>query len=186
VVSQNMCLRLTRVATASVVMGLWIVSSVEAQTWRDLRVVLESRCSQYQVSDYSYPQSVELPILENLGSVWSPYAGQAFTDRRDIDIEYIVLGSEAEDSRLCEINLNTQRRSLFSTELLDLTLPSQSVNRQQKLDIDYDAVDWLPTLNQCRLSNREVRIRPLHQLSGLALRRCGWNRMSVIHIDRSN
>ena len=169
-----------------VVMGLCISSSVEAQTWRDLRVVLESRCSRYQVSEYSDPQSIELRIFENLGNIWGPYTGQAFANRREIDFERIVLNSEADERRLCEINANTKRRLLFSTERLNLTLPSSSVNHQQKLDLDYKAEDWLPTFNKCRLSNREVRVRPLHQLSSLARRRCGWNRMSVIHIDRSN
>ena len=131
------------------------------QTWRGLRVAPESRCSPYQASDYSYPQSVEVRIIESLGAIWSPYTGRTFTNRRETDIEHIVARSEAHDSGLCAATANTRRR--FSTDQLNLTLASPSVNRHQKRA--RDAADWLPTLNQCWFADRVVRVRQKYNLS---------------------
>ena len=131
------------------------------QTWRGLRVAPESRCSPYQASDYSYPQSVEIRIIESLGAIWSPYTGRTFTNRRETDIEHIVARSEAHDSGLCAATANTRRR--FSTDQLNLTLASPSVNRHQKRA--HDAADWLPTLNQCWFADRVVRVRQKYNLS---------------------
>ena len=140
---------------------LWSGNTAQAQTWRGLRVTAELRCSPYQVSDYSYPQSVELRIIESLGSIWSPYTGRTFTNRRETDIEHIVARSEAHDSGLCAATANTRRR--FSTDLLNLTLASPNVNRQQKRD--HDAADWLPMLNRCWFADRIVRVRKKYNLS---------------------
>ncbi len=71
---------------------LWGANSAVAQNWRGLRVAPESRCSPYQASDYSYPQSVEVRIIESLGAIWSPYTGRTFTNRRETDIELAAFG----------------------------------------------------------------------------------------------
>ena len=140
---------------------LWGAHSAVAQNWRGLRVTLELRCSPYRAADYSYPQSVELRIIESLGSIWSPYTGRTFTDRRETDIEHIVARSEAHDSGLCAATANTRRR--FSTDQLNLTLASPNVNRQQKRD--HDTADWLPMLNRCWFADRVVRVRQKYNLS---------------------
>ncbi len=140
---------------------LWSGNTAQAQTWRGLRVTSELRCSPYQASDYSYPQTVELRIIESLGSIWSPYTGRTFTNRRETDIEHIVARSEAHDSGLCAATASTRRR--FSTDLLNLTLASPNVNRNQKRD--HDAADWLPTLNRCWFADRVVRVRQKYNLS---------------------
>ena len=158
---QHGCLTLVRVTTIAVVMELWMTSSVEAQTWRGLSVVPESRCSHYHASDYSYPQSIELRIIESLESIWSPYTGRVFADRRETDIEHIVARSEAHDSGLCAANANTRRS--FSRDLLNLTLASPNVNRQEKRA--HDAADWLPILNRCWFADRVVRVRQKYNLS---------------------
>ncbi len=145
----------------TVVTVLWSVSSVEAQTWRGLRVAQEFRCSEYHASDYSYPQSVEVQIIKSLKGIWSPYTGRAFKSRRETDIEHIVARSEAHDSGLCEVNVNTRRQ--FATDLLNLTLASPRLNRHQKRD--HDASDWLPTLNQCWFADRVVRVRQKYSLT---------------------
>ena len=140
---------------------LWSVSSVEAQTWRGLRVAPEFRCSEYHASDYSYPQSVEVQIVENLGSLWSPYTGRAFESRQETDMEHIVARSEAHDSGLCAVRVNTRRQ--LATDLLNLTLASPGVNRQHKRD--HDASDWLPILNECWFADRVVRVRQKYSLT---------------------
>ena len=43
-----------------------------------VRIAAENRCAPYDPGDYSYPQSVELDIIEMLGGIYSPYTGQCF------------------------------------------------------------------------------------------------------------
>ena len=149
----------TLVVTATAALG-WSIDA-DAEMWRGLRVGPESRCSQYQSSQYSYPQSVELRIIESLGGIWSPYTGREFAHRRETDIEHIVARSEAHDSGLCAASTNTRRQ--FSRDLLNLTLASPSVNRHQKRD--HDAAEWLPALNQCWFADRVVRVRQKYNLT---------------------
>ena len=113
------CIYLVRVVVLAMATVLWCTGSVEAQVWRGLRVAQESRCSQYKASDYSYPQSVEVRIINKLGGIWSPYTGRVFANRWETEIEHIVARSEAHDSGLCAANANQRRQ--FSTDLLNLT-----------------------------------------------------------------
>jgi hypothetical protein len=138
----------------------WSIDA-DAEMWRGLRVGPESRCSQYQSSQYSYPQSVEVRIIDSLGGIWSPYTGREFAHRRETDIEHIVARSEAHDSGLCAASTNTRRQ--FSRDLLNLTLASPSVNRHQKRD--HDAAEWLPMLNRCWFADRVVRVRQKYNLT---------------------
>jgi hypothetical protein len=140
---------------------LWGASPLTAQTWRDLRLTAESRCSPYQASDYSYPQSVEALIIEELGGIWSPYTGRTFASRRETDIEHIVARSEAHDSGMCAATVETRR--MFATDLLNLTLASPAVNRAQKSD--RDAADWLPAQNRCWFADRVLRVRRKYGLT---------------------
>ena len=139
---------------------LWPVTSVAAQTWRGLTVAPESRCSRYESSDYSYPQSVELRVIDSLGGVWSPYTGQSFRNRRQTDIEHIVARSEAHDSGLCAADRTTQRR--FASDPLAVTLASPRVNQQKGA---FDAAEWLPTINRCWFADRVVLIRRKYHLT---------------------
>ena len=132
-----------------------------AETWRGLRVAPESRCSPYQASDYSYPQSVEIRIIESLGAIWSPYTGRTFTNRRATDIEHIVARSEAHDSGLCAATAATRRR--FASDLLNLTLASPELNREQKRD--HDATNWVPEKNGCWFADRVIRVRQKYALT---------------------
>ena len=140
---------------------LWSASEATAQTWRSLRTVPESRCSQYRASDYSYPQSIEARIVESLGGIWSPYTDRTFASTRQTDIEHIVARSEAHDSGLCAATAETRRR--FATDLLNLTLASPGVNRSQKGALD--AAEWLPDRNQCWFVDRVVRVRQKYSLT---------------------
>ena len=149
------------VAVTAVLVALVAGASVQAQTWRGLRVAPESRCSPYRASDYSYPQSIEARIIESLGGIWSPYTGRTFATRQETDIEHLVARSEAHDSGLCAATAETRRR--FATDLLNLTLASPSVNRGQKND--RDAAAWLPDQNQCWFADRVVRVRQKYSLT---------------------
>ena len=132
-----------------------------SETWRDLVVELEDRCSPYRSNDYSYPPSVEPGIVAELGKIYSPYTGQCFGSIRQTDIEHIVARSEAHDSGLCRADIATRKR--FSSDLLNLTLASPALNRQQKRA--YDAAEWMPAINRCWFANRVLQVRLKYGLS---------------------
>lgn len=137
------------------------IPTVSAETWRGLVVEPENRCSPYRSGDYSYPQSVEPKIVTGLGKIYSPYTGQCFSSIRQTDIEHIVARSEAHDSGLCRADIATRKR--FSSDLLNLTLASPALNRQQKRA--YDAAEWMPAINQCWFANRILQVRLKYGLS---------------------
>ena len=121
-----------------------------------LTIASEYRCSPYDADDYPYSQSVEPRIVADMGGIiYGPYTGIRFSSTRETDIEHIVARSEAHDSGLCAASDATRRR--FSSDLLNLTLASPSVNRHQKSG--KDAADWLPELNQCWFAARTVQVK---------------------------
>ena len=133
-----------------------------APTWRGLTIADEDRCSPYDSDDYSYPQSVEPRIVEGMGGiVYGPYTGRRFATTRETDIEHIVARSEAHDSGLCAADDDTRAR--FASDLLNLTLASPEVNREQKRA--YDAAEWLPQLNRCWYADRIVQVRQKYALT---------------------
>ena len=136
--------------------------STPADTWRGLTIADEHRCSPYDSDAYSYPQSVEPRIVESMGGiVYGPYTGRRFSNTRETDIEHIVARSEAHDSGLCAADDDTRAR--FSADVLNLTLASPQVNRQQKRA--YDAAEWLPQLNRCWYADRIVQVRQKYALT---------------------
>ena len=131
-------------------------------TWRGLVVAPEDRCSPYDSDDYPYNQSVEQRIVEQLnGLVYGPYTGTHFQDTGQTDIEHIVARSEAHDSGLCAADAETKKQ--FASDLLNLTLASPEVNRQEKSA--KDAAGWLPDLNECWFANRVVQVRQEYELT---------------------
>ena len=136
--------------------------AVQGQTsWRGLVVAPEQRCAPYDADDYQYPQSVEDRIVAELGGVYGPYTGQWFANKSETDIEHMVARSEAHDSGLCAADNATRRR--FATDLLNLTLASPSVNRNQKRD--HDDAEWLPDRNRCWFADRVVAVRQKYGLT---------------------
>lgn len=155
-------------AVYSVHLLLWFVilmffdgASVSADTWKGLKIQSENRCSPYNSKDYSYQQSVELRIIESIGKIYSPYTGRCFSSRYETDIEHIVARSEAHDSGLCAASLDVRKR--FSSDVLNLTLASPSVNRHQK--VAKDAADWIPQLNQCWFADRIIAVKRKYGLT---------------------
>ena len=133
-----------------------------AVTWRGLTIADEDRCSPYDSDDYSYPQSVEPRIVAGMGGViYGPYTGRRFSNMRQTDIEHIVARSEAHDSGLCAASDDTRAR--FSSDVLNLTLASPQVNREQKRA--YDAAEWLPQQNRCWFADRVVQVRQKYALT---------------------
>ena len=105
---------------------------------------------------------MEHRIVKQLnGLVYGPYTGTHFEDTGQTDIEHIVARSEAHDSGLCAADAATKKQ--FASDLLNLTLASPEVNRQQKSA--RDAAEWLPDLNQCWFADRVVQVRQEYRLT---------------------
>lgn len=122
----------------------------------------EQRCTPYNASGYSYPDSLELELLREMnGLYYSPYTDQIYDDPREVDIEHIVARSEAHDSGLCARDLQTRRN--FARDLDNLTLASPSVNRHQK--VDKDLAQWLPAHNRCWYVNQVIIVKRKYGLS---------------------
>ena len=130
-------------------------------TWRGLTVTAEERCSTYDPDDYSYPQSVEADIVDRLGGIYSPYTCETFDSTRETDIEHIVARSEAHDSGLCAADAATRER--FARDLLNLTLASPALNRNDKRD--KDAAEWQPDQNTCWFAQTVVDVRRAYGLT---------------------
>ena len=146
---------------AVLAMGSWDDLAAPQTLWRGLVVAPESRCSPYDADDYRYPQSVEVRIVAELGGVYGPYTGRWFANKRETDIEHIVARSEAHDSGLCAADEATRRR--FAMDLLNLTLASPGVNRNQKRA--RDAAEWLPDQNRCWFTDCSLAVRRKYGLT---------------------
>lgn len=126
------------------------------------RIAAENRCSPYDASDYSYPQSVEPQIVRQMGGrIYSPYTGRYFASASETDIEHIVARSEAHDSGMCAASVADRRA--FAGDLLNLTLASPSVNRRQKGA--KDVAEWLPAMNACWYVKRVVDVKRAYDLT---------------------
>ena len=126
-----------------------------------VRIAPKNRCAPYDPGDYSYPQFVELDIIEMLGGIYSPYTGQCFASRADTDIEHIVARSEAHDSGLC--SANDDRKEEFARDLLNLTLANPDLNRYEKSA--KDGAEWLPDMNACWFVQRTIQVRRKYGLA---------------------
>ena len=142
-----------------IAMALMVAMTTSAQ----INIAPEDRCSPYNRSDYSYPQSIELRIIaENLnGKIISPYTGEEFSSRFETDIEHIVATSEAHDSGLCAAAISTRRG--FARDLENLTLASPRLNRHQKSA--KDLAEWTPAENVCWYAQTVVNVKAKYGLS---------------------
>lgn len=129
--------------------------------WRGLTIADEDRCSDYRSDDYSYPQSVEADIVDELGGIFSPYTCESFASTRDTDIEHIVARSEAHDSGLCGADAATRRR--FAEDLRNLTLAAPTLNRNVKGA--KDAAEWMPDQNRCWFAQRVLDVKRAYALT---------------------
>ncbi len=127
-----------------------------------LAVARENRCSPYDSDDYPHPQSVEAQIVSRMGGrIYSPYTGTTFRSRKETDIEHIVAKSEAHDSGLCAASRQVRRD--FARDLLNLTIASPAVNREQKRG--YDFAEWIPMRNKCWYAATIIKVKTKYRLS---------------------
>ena len=76
-------------------------------------------------------------------------------------MKHIVSLSEAHDSGLCAADEKTKMR--FASDVLNLTLASPAVNRDEKSG--YDASGWLPEKNKCWFANKVIEIKKAYNLT---------------------
>ena len=138
------------------------VASGDAGRYSPVLIAPEVRCSPYDPDDYPYSQSVEAKIVASYGGVvFEPYTGRIFSSTDETDIEHIVARSEAHDSGLCAVSLETRRQ--FSSDMINLTLASPALNRHEKSD--KDAADWLPDENRCWFAGRILDVKQKYRLA---------------------
>ena len=99
--------------------------------------------------------------MRELGGIYSRYTCETFDSTHETDIEHMVARSEAHDSGLCAANASTRTR--FSRDLINLTLASPAVNRQQKGA--RDAAEWLPDQNRCWFAQTSIDVRLAYDLT---------------------
>jgi len=131
--------------------------------WRGLKIAEENRCAPYnRLKDYFYPQEIENQIIESLGNqIYSPYSGEFFNSKDETDIEHIVSLSEAHDSGLCAADEKT--KSLFASDIQNLTLASPTLNRDEKSG--HDATHWVPEKNKCWFANQVIKVKKAYDLT---------------------
>lgn len=135
------------------------------ETWHDLVISSERRCSPYDRADYPYPQSVERDLIAAMGGkIYGPYTGRYFSTRRDTDIDHIVALSEAHDSGLCAAGPDTRRR--FASDPLNLTLAAPEINRcGRDGKCANDASEWQPPMNRCWFVARVIAVKHKYALT---------------------
>ena len=121
----------------------------------------EERCAPYDANAYDYPQSVEPPIADSLGGVYSPYTCETFGALHETDIEHIVARSEEHDSGLCAAS--PERKREFARDTRNLTLAAPHLNRDVKGA--KDAADWIPDENKCWFAWRVIDVRRAYVLT---------------------
>ena len=134
-------------------------------SWRELAVAPEHRCTPYARRDYPYAQSDEAGIVASMGGrIYGPYTGRYFASTRQTDIEHIVAVSQAHDSGLCAADRATRRR--FASDPLNLTLAAPAVNRcGASGKCALDAAEWLPPMNRCWFAGRVVAVKRKYGLT---------------------
>ena len=153
--------RLVWLTTCAVVLATLLPHNLAAEEWRGIVVAPEERCSSYNASEYSYPQSVKPQIADRLGGVYSPYTCETFRALNETDIEHIIARSEAHDSGLCSALLERKRE--FAQDIRNLTLSTPHLNRNLKGA--KDAADWVPEENKCWFAWRVINIRRSYNLT---------------------
>ena len=141
---------------------IFVFQAESNETWRGLTVAPEKSLFQLLQQRLLLSRLGRIPNCESMqGAIYGPYTGTCFDSTRETDIEHIVARSEAHDSGMCAETV--ERRKEFARDLLNLTLASPGVNRDQKSD--KDAAEWLPDVNQCWYADRIVQVKAKYNLT---------------------
>ena len=130
-------------------------------TWRGLIVAPENRCSPYDAGDYSYQQSVEQRIVDQLSGVFSPYTCESFGSTRETDIEHVVARVEAHDSGLCAAGSDNAVpiRQRHPQPDAGESEPQSSGQGRPRCS------EWQPDRNRCWFANTVIDARRAYNLT---------------------
>lgn len=150
----------------SALLSLLLVNPVLPETWKGLEVREEfddDDCPAYKsvTKDYQYSSNTDLVIEQTLGGFYSPYDDIWYDEATDVDIDHMVARKEAHESGLCKATAEV--RYEFANDLLNLTLSTPSVNRNEKSD--KDAADWLPQYNKCWYVFTVIQVKKKYKMS---------------------
>lgn len=149
-----------------VLLVVGLANSLSAETWKGLEVRDEyddDDCPPYRSlsSDYTYSSNTDLVIEKALGGFYSPYDDIWYDEATDVDIDHMVARKEAHESGLCKAT--PEIRYEFANDLLNLTLSTPSLNRNEKSD--RDAGEWLPQYNKCWYVFTVVQVKKKYGMS---------------------
>lgn len=150
----------------SAILGFLLVQQAFSETWKGLEVREEydnDDCPSYRsvTKDYQYSSDTDLVIEQTLGGFYSPYDDIWYDEATDVDIDHMVARKEAHDSGLCKAT--PEVRYEFANDLLNLTLSTPSVNRNEKSD--KDAAEWLPQYNKCWYVFTVIQVKKKYKMS---------------------
>lgn len=150
----------------TVIVFLTVLAVSETETWKGLEVRAEytdEECPSYSSlrDDYQYSTNTDLVLQQLLGGYYSPYDQEWYDEASEVDVEHIVARKEAHDSGLCLAKV--EDRYQFANDLLNLTLSTPSVNRNEKRD--KDAAEWLPENHKCWFVYTVIRVKQKYNLS---------------------
>ena len=150
----------------SAILCFFLVQQAFSETWKGLEVREEfgnDDCPTYRsvTKDYQYSSNTDLVIEQMLGGFYSPYDDIWYDEATDVDIDHMVARKEAHESGLCQAT--PEVRYEFANDLLNLTLSTPSVNRNEKSD--KDAADWLPQYNKCWYVFTVIQVKKKYQMS---------------------
>lgn len=150
----------------SAILSFLLVQQAFSETWKGLEVREEydnDDCPSYRsvTKDYQYSSDTDLVIEQTLGGFYSPYDDIWYDEATDVDIDHMVARKEAHDSGLCKAT--PEVRYEFANDLLNLTLSTPSVNRNEKSD--KDAADWLPQYNKCWYVFTVIQVKKKYKMT---------------------
>ena len=150
----------------SICVGTALEQEKEVEIWKGLVVADEltlDDCPPYQElrDDYQYSPNADLLIAQQLGGFYSPYDDVWYELTTEVDVDHIVARKEAHDSGMCLAT--PEERYEFANDLLNLTLATPSVNRDEKRD--KDPGEWLPEYHQCWYVFRVISVKKKYKLT---------------------
>ena len=143
--------------------ALTLCAPAQGETWRDLHVAEERRCSPYDSRNYDYDRREWAPRLP----LHRPYTQELIATPEGSDIEHIVARREAHDSGMC--HRTVEERMAFANDPLNMTLADPKVNQVEKGG--KDAGEWQPACNREWFAYRIVLVKQKYKLTVDAVER---------------
>ena len=134
--------------------------SAALETWNDLTVAAERRCSTYRPNDYKRQNVTVAQVARSQdGKNIGPFEAVQ-PDSKTLVIGRFVAPSEAHDSGLCAAG--DEARAAFRSDVQNFVLMTKSTSSSKGAR---DAAEWTPDKNECWFAQRVVEIRQQYALT---------------------